>query len=215
MESNGAVALTCGSLFAVLRSHGMTKFGEASCVVCGRSFGKKHPAHKYCHWQCQSAANKARRAEDAISAEALLEGRKADVDVMSFENQPSPNDQAPYQQDVCEKTIKLPKGRYVYAWFNNESLLPFYIGKGVDDRAWRRHVHKDDGRSQLCQQIRASSSGFEVKIIRENMTNEGAMLVESALISFVLACGGFLSNQVDPLCRKERPPLELTVAETE
>lgn len=193
----------------------MTKFGEAGCVVCGRLFRKKHPAHKYCHWQCQSAANKARRAEDSSSVETLLSGRKAAVDVMSFGEQSLTDDQAQYQQDACAQRKKFPKGRYVYAWFNDQSSLPFYIGKGVDDRAWRRHVHNDVGRSQLCQQIRASSSGFEVRIIRENMTNEGAMLVESSLISFVLSCGGFLANQVDPLCRKERPPLELTVAEPE
>jgi hypothetical protein len=172
-------------------------------------------AHKYCHWQCAAAVYKARREDNSISAETLLTTRKADVDVMSFSAHLSTDNQTQHQPDVCEPTQKIPKGRYVYAWFNDESLLPFYIGKGVDDRAWKRHVHSDDGRSQLCQQIRSSSSGFKVKIIRENMTNEGAMLVESALISFVLSCGGFLSNQVDPLCRKELPPLELTVSETE
>lgn len=186
----------------------MTKYGEATCVVCGRTFLKKHPAHKYCHWQCQGAAAKARRADYARTPDEVLGSRIDEVDLLEWKKQQA-QPQAEYEVEPIQRQLKIPRGRYVYAWFNDQSDLPFYIGKGVDDRAWRRHIHRDSGISQLCQQIRSCSSGFRVEIIRDNMTNEGAMLVESALIAFVSQCGGFLSNQVDPLCRQERPPLEL------
>lgn len=169
----------------------------AECVVCNRPFIKKHPQHKYCHWQCQSARNKgnefARRKEVAGRPDGWIVSTEHTQDVED-------DDFAPR---------KIPTGRYVYAWFNDESDLPFYIGKGVDDRAWKRHKHAD-GRSQWCQQIRASSSGFRVVVVRDNLTNEGAMLLESALITFVSQCGRVLANQVDPLRRQEVPPLELT-----
>jgi len=193
----------------------MTKFGEVNCLVCGRVFAKKHPSHKYCHWQCQAAASRARRAVDDYSAEAVLSDRKADVDLMSFRQQSHEDNTPTHLLDGDDQPRQIPRGRYVYAWFNSESNLPFYVGKGVGDRAWRRHVHSDDGRSQFCQQLRSACSGFQVRIIRDNLTNEGAMLVESALISFVSSCGGFLANQVDPLRRMERPPLELFAAEME
>lgn len=190
----------------------MTKFGESQCALCGRTFLRKHPAHKYCHWQCQTTANRAKREHDAHYAEAIVAERKERVEVISFLQQLQPDTPDAAEPDSCGDGGALPRGRYVYAWFNDDSPLPFYIGKGVDDRAWRRHVHSNDGRSQLCQQVRCSSAGFRVEIVRDNMTNEGAMLVESALIRFVACCGGLLTNQVDPLCRKELPPLELESA---
>jgi len=176
------------------------KFGTAECAVCNRPFIKKHPQHKYCHWQCQSSRNKGkellRRQEVQSRPEGhILECKEQLGDVVKIASR------------------EIPRGRYVYAWFNDESDLPFYIGKGVDDRAWRRHLHNESGRSQLCQQMRVVSSGFRVEIVRDNLTNEGAMLLESALIAFAAACGAVLANQLDPLCRKERPPLELDVSQ--
>jgi hypothetical protein len=187
----------------------MSKFGESICLMCGRRFLKKHPNHKYCHWQCSSAAGKARRMTDLETAIAVSEERKANVDISGFRKKELPSYESEKGQDVSDVVRRIPRGRYVYAWFNDQSLLPFYIGKGVDDRAWKRHVRSDSVTSQFCQQIRASSSGFRVEIIRDNLTNEGAMLIESTLIAFASACGALLANQVDPLCRQERPPLEL------
>ena len=100
------------------------------------------------------------------------------------------------------------RGRYVYAWFSDASPLPFYIGKGTDRRAWDRHEDAD-GRAMWCQTMRATAQGFKVKVIRDNLTNEGALLLESCLISFVRAMGGDLGNQVSGIRRQERPPLEL------
>ena len=174
------------------------KFGAADCAVCNRPFIKKHPLHKYCHWQCASAHNKGKEFVRRQEVQSRPDGHILECQETS-------------SAGVQASRRKIPRGRYVYAWFNDESELPFYIGKGVDDRAWVRHVH-NDGRSQLCQQLRSDSSGFRVEIVRDNLTNEGAMLLESALIAFVSACGAVLANQVDPLSRKECPPLELDVS---
>ena len=104
-------------------------------------------------------------------------------------------------------SAKNPRGRYVYAWFNNSSPFPFYVGKGVGDRAWRRHMCK--GLSAYCTRLRCDSVGFHCQVVRDNMTNEGAMLLESSLVDFFFALGGCAGNQISPLRRQEVPPLWL------
>lgn len=108
---------------------------------------------------------------------------------------------------VKEPSAKNPRGRYVYAWFNNESPFPFYVGKGTGGRGWERHMSK--GQSAFCNRLRSSSVGFRCQVVRDNMTNEGAMLLESALIDLFSALGGCQGNQVSPLRRQEVPPLWL------
>jgi hypothetical protein len=179
-----------------VRVMGDKKFGVGQCGVCNRPFIKKHPRHKYCHWQCQVASNNGREFERRQEVASRPDGWLIE----------SAEDSDQYQEK-CRK--KMPTGRYVYAWFNDESDLPFYVGKGVDDRAWKRHAD-EDGRSMWCQQVRVTSSRFRVEVIRDNLTNEGAMLVEASLISFVRLCGGLLANQAEPLSRQERPPVELS-----
>ena len=100
------------------------------------------------------------------------------------------------------------RGRYVYAWFKGSDILPFYVGKGIGDRAWRRHG-RENGEAMWCQTVRVSSVNFRVEIVRDNLTEEGAMLLEAALISFVADCGGMLANQTDGTLRREVPPLTL------
>lgn len=179
----------------------MSKYGNAACEVCARVFKKKHPSHKYCHWQCQAAKNR-RRIEERRAEVANLEPRESSLVVKEADG-----------VDASARGRRAPRGRYVYVWINDDSNLPFYVGKGVDKRAWDRHC-LDDGRSMWCQQIRSVSSGFRVVIVRDNLTNEGAMLLESSLISFISQIGGLLSNQVDPLKRQENPPLELAQTES-
>ena len=47
-------------------------------------------------------------------------------------------------------------------------------------------------------------------IVRDGLTNEGAMLLESALVEMFSAMGGCVANQVSPLRRQEVPPLWLS-----
>ena len=103
---------------------------------------------------------------------------------------------------------KNPRGRYVYAWFNNSSPFPFYVGKGTGARGWRRHMHK--GQSAFCNRLRSESAGFHCQVVRDGMTNEGAMLLESSLIDLFSALGGCNGNQVSGLRRQEVPPLWLS-----
>lgn len=63
-----------------------------------------------------------------------------------------------------------------------------------------------------CQTVRATSAGFRVEVLRDNLTSEGAMLLESCLIAFVKLLGGILANQNDGLSRQERPPLDLAAS---
>ncbi len=103
-----------------------------------------------------------------------------------------------------------PVGRYIYAWYRNGENLPFYIGKGIGDRAWRHHDNGDGSAPAACQVIRSSSKRFEVRILRENLTQEGALLCESLLLDFLTEqCGITLANQHGGTQRQERPPLEL------
>ena len=166
----------------------------AKCLNRGREFRRKTNRHKYCHWQCASPRERERRKQSAAS----------EVSTVSCEEKV----ECFYSDAISEKPrlTKIPRGRYVYAWLNDDSPLPFYVGKGVGERAWRRHVH-EDGRSMWCQQVRASSRNFRVIVVRENLTNEGAMLLESSLIAFIQMSGGVVANQIDPLRRQERPPL--------
>lgn len=165
----------------------------ALCLNCGREFRRKSNRHKYCHWQCAAPRHRQARIISAMGSSAVQRPER-------LATQP--------HQSITRVSQRLPRGRYVYAWFNDESELPFYVGKGTGDRAWRRHEHKD-GRSMWCQNVRAASSGFRVDIIRENLTDEGAMLVESALVAFMRACRHITANQVDPMRRQEVPPLTL------
>lgn len=165
----------------------------AVCLNCGREFRKKTSRHKYCHWQCAAPRHRQSRIASAQDSPATHFPERSGVET----NRPSKR-----------VTRRLPRGRYVYAWFNDESNLPFYVGKGTGERAWTRHTQKD-GRSMWCQNVRAASSGFRVEIIRENLTDEGAMLVESALVAFIRACRHITANQVDPMRRQEVPPLTL------
>ena len=103
---------------------------------------------------------------------------------------------------------KNPRGRYVYAGFNNSSPFPFYVGKGVGDRGWRRHIYK--GQSAYCNRLRSESAGFHCQVVRDGLTNEGAMLLESSLIDLFSALGGCAGNQVSGLRRQEVPPLWLS-----
>lgn len=90
-------------------------------------------------------------------------------------------------------TSTTPYGKYVYAWFDKRQVLPFYIGSGIERRAWDKHTQ--DGEITYAQVIRESlGDHFEVRVLRQNLTTKGALLVESVLIDFVRGCGGELLN---------------------
>jgi hypothetical protein len=104
----------------------------------------------------------------------------------------------------------LPQGKYVYAWFKDDDVLPFYIGQGTGKRAWMRH--KNTHLTARCQQEKESSDTIRVEIIKDKLTDKGASFLESALISFLAnTCRCPMSNQRIPT--KYRPPKIITLEE--
>jgi hypothetical protein len=92
----------------------------------------------------------------------------------------------------------LPNGYYVYAWFKDDSDVPFYVGKGTGRRAWDIHVLGNRyGRATpaSCQMIRMSCSNFRVRVLRDELTSYEAGLVESVIIDLLTRMGVVFSNQ--------------------
>lgn len=96
------------------------------------------------------------------------------------------------------------KGDYVYGWFDNDGI--FYIGRGCNNRAWERHINSSDGTLAKCETLRINSKGFYVRILKDNLTLEGAILIESVLIDLLRPYGNINRGT----SRQERPPLELS-----
>jgi len=75
---------------------------------------------------------------------------------------------------------------YVYAHLNPEGEI-FYIGKGVDRRAWSL-----SGRSELWRSM--SSSGYSVSMICTGMNDESSLELERLLIAELRESGLKLAN---------------------
>jgi hypothetical protein len=112
-----------------------------------------------------------------------------------------------------------PKGNYVYAWFKDDEPIPFYIGRGVDDRQWREHFEQRNYQrcgkriSAECEKIRKQASKFTPKVVCDNLTDQGAKLLETVLINFLSeTCGFRLANRTIPSIahrNQETLPLEI------
>lgn len=182
--------------------------GTGRCLCCEKEFCKKHPGQKYCHWQCANKHNAAaRKAELCKNCNVAIWPGSALC--RKCKSQPHPVSPEPKKlvERVCEKR-PVVRGNYVYVWFEANNPLPFYVGKGVENRAWDRH-EREDGTAHWCQTLRVSCVGFRVEIVRDNLTPEGAALLEATLIAFVKQCGGTLANQTGPMRRQENLPLTL------
>lgn len=78
---------------------------------------------------------------------------------------------------------------YVYIHFRNDDGLPFYVGKGRANRAWRT-----DGRSVQWNRI-VAKHGLRVEILKSNLSEVDAFALEKSTI-FTLG-RGFLCNHTD------------------
>ena len=68
--------------------------------------------------------------------------------------------------------ITYPTGSYVYAYLRKKDNSPYYIGKGIHDRAWQRSSHT----------LKIPDNAERIIIIEENLTDLGALAIERRMI---------------------------------
>lgn len=194
---------------------GYTPIGvERVCPGCNNVFIVKSGQHKYCTLDCYkqfSPKFPRRRKKYPISRNCKTCG-------IAY---PATNETHTYCSVECRKenerklkadkvlgvSNKYPRGHYVYGWYQKDDPLPFYIGMGTSGRAWARHIHGNDSSASLCELRRNSET--RIVIYRDKLTSEGALLVESVLISVFRDLGAELVNQVAGLKRQEKQGLEI------
>lgn len=116
--------------------------------------------------------------------------------------------------NLVEKKVVYPLGYYVYGWYNPGENLPFYVGEGTGNRAWK--VHKKTHQKITCTTAEKAfceyfrSKDTKVVIYRDNLTREGSLLCESLLSSVFKNMGAVLLHQREPMKRQEQFPLEIS-----
>ena len=60
---------------------------------------------------------------------------------------------------------------YVYAYINKKTNLPYYIGKGKDNRAYKKH-----------SRISVPKDKSKIVFLEKNLTNIGALALERRMI---------------------------------
>lgn len=140
---------------------------EHTCKQCGAGFEKTAAIKFYCSKACQAAAHKERGPK--------MHRRRCDAC----------NDE--FYGNIHRKRCDNCNGRHfrgycVYAWLDGGQL--FYIGIALGSRAFQSH--KSSGKLAPCE-VRRRSIGdrFKVAIVRDNLTEEGARLIEATLINFL------------------------------
>lgn len=143
---------------------------KRDCIVCGKSFRGVAPKQV----RCRSCIRRKMCPVCKKTRKIRLAG---------------------YAHCKCTKKVMMknqPTGYYIYGWTSEDGGLPFYIGKGIGQRAWRE-----------CEFKR------QVVIYRDNLTEEGAYLVEAVLISFLRRSGVKLLNVSEGVQRQEKLPLTM------
>jgi uncharacterized protein len=92
---------------------------------------------------------------------------------------------------------------YVYALKDprKSPAMPFYIGKGVGNRAWDHELNPDETRKgRHISEIQQSGHKIVVSKICEGLTEMQALRIEAELIATfgTLETGGILANSVVP-----------------
>ena len=86
---------------------------------------------------------------------------------------------------------RILRGHYVYEWL--DSGIPFYIGSGINRRAW--NTHNDDAELQ-----RKQSTLFQVVIHSHFLTKQLSHVEERILTQQRIRQGFKLTNQRKPQC---------------
>jgi hypothetical protein len=63
------------------------------------------------------------------------------------------------------KNIKRPIGPYVYTWFRPDTGEPFYVGVGVDDRAWHLSLRRNSHTRAVVQKFGFENIRIEIQSV--------------------------------------------------
>jgi predicted nucleic acid-binding Zn ribbon protein len=154
------------------------------CEHCGVKFEPYDATQRFCGNECREIASEFCPPEQRVKT-CLLCGREFKAKGLAK------------RCELCRGTT--PKGYYVYAWLDAGAV--FYIGIGQGERVTTRHtIGNMDSPCEQWIGVR-----FAARIVRDNLTDEGARLIESVLINAIRpACNSAKGHK-----RVDRPPLTL------
>lgn len=204
----------------------MVCFDAVACLQCGEAVAKV-TGSRYCSSKC-FYNSQAGGGGDFVEKDFGEKEVKPGGDYVVFRQKFCANcgNEIPSRLTYCSKECQLMRkrrkavthvnfgtvasmcGLYVYGWMISGEALPFYVGMGQGNRATDAHMLH--GRPAPCERVRRlAGDKFEAVIFRDNLTREGALLVESVLIELFNSMGACLSNEASGMRRQEVLPLEM------
>lgn len=164
---------------------------QSDCVVCGKRFDKLRRNQVTCSTEC--SRNRYTRMPD-VTIECL-QCRKPFIGHPSRKFCCVPCREWFYEECYDNAPVQSSAGLYVYMWFDEGASLPYYVGHGGGSRVTDPHTG-----------VRPPA---RYEIIRNNLTGEGALLLEATIIDLLMMLEAPLVNVKNPLARTERPPLTI------
>ncbi len=144
------------------------------CEKCRKRYVRRSPTARYCSDECARWAPRKKKQENDGPPRYRRICEVCNVDFMGLLNQ--------YKCKSC-KVMKAPVGWYVYGWYERKEL--FYVGMGVDRRAFEIHKSKTNYYAECEMRRRRIGRKFRVRIIRDRLTEVGARFLESSLIDYL------------------------------
>lgn len=110
----------------------------------------------------------------------------------------------------CDPGFKIAikkEGRSSFAATLGMEYMPFYIGKGTDNRAY--DLNRNETHRKVRQKINSFNREIKVKIIKDNLTEKEALMLESKLIDIfgLVSYKGRLVNLDEGINNTERRKL--------
>jgi hypothetical protein len=93
---------------------------------------------------------------------------------------------------IAEKVMEFPPevteqlGHYVYIYFDPDTDVPFYVGKGVGNRVFA-HLGESTESEKVAkiQGLREQGKTPKIELLRYGMSENEAALVEASVIDFI------------------------------